>query len=109
MKINNNSIWVTSWNELSNLVYTQYRYNNYPIYIYLANNHLQATWVNSDAPTLRMEINKIKVKHEQYISKLDILRIITDNKWEGYGRQQHKAINVPVRELSENIAEICEC
>jgi hypothetical protein len=92
--------WVTPWGEITDNEYTQYYWNNNQAYSYLADDHLTAFWDNSDNAFIRREINKIKAKLEQYIASPDINRIITHDNWGEYGHQQHKALNVAVRELA---------
>jgi len=94
------SNWLTPWLDVTDEEYAQYYWEDNPQYAYLANDHLVAFWDDNNTALVRNEINKIKAKIEQYIASPTVSRIITHNNWGEYGHQQHRALNIAVRELA---------
>ncbi len=92
--------WNHPWDNISQLEYNRYYWNNDPAYSYLANDHLIALWDKTNSSLTRNEINRIKAKIEPYIASAGTARIITHNNWGEYGHQHHKAVNTAVRELA---------
>lgn len=92
--------WITPWDPVTDLEYTEYYWGKNPSFSYLVADHIESRLYSDTEPMSVNEINKVKAKLEQYFASPGMKRVVTHNVWGEYGHTHHRAVNRASRELA---------